>query len=457
MISSGSHITFGRFCTMLGLALGLMLMGVSAIQAQDFEKMRADLKKKQQNTRTEIQDLKDQVKLFESEISQANLKFEKLNSEYEKITRQIALRNKLIEKLGTESRNLNEQISITGKQISEQEKDLDRLIDNYKNTLTYLYKHGRRSNLAVILTASSFNQMLRRAFYLEKFKDFRTKQAVEIEEARKTLEARKVDLETAKEKNEATRAETQREKDALAGKVRKQKSLISSLKKNRSKLRSRLKKTEGEIENLRSTLDDLIAEEVRVRKAEEDRLRALEAERLRQLAEAQKIRDAGERQKAIERLSKPVTETRLLSESDVRNIESSFAKARGGLPWPVEKGAVSAKFGTKVHPVYGTKVSNLGIEIATEPRSTVQVIHDGQVYGVQPIPGYGDVVIVNHGKYYSVYGNLSEVYARKNTALKAGDIIGLSGDENSAKGSAVFLMIRENNRNLDPEKWIARR
>jgi septal ring factor EnvC (AmiA/AmiB activator) len=142
---------------------------------------------------------------------------------------------------------------------------------------------------------------------------------------------------------------------------------------------------------------------------------------------------------------------------DLDEIEKQFIGLKGKLPWPVDGGAVAARYGTKVHPVYKTRIDNPGIEIAIEPRSAVRAVHDGYVLSVQPITGFGDVVIVNHGRYKSVYGNLSEVSTYKSAPIKQGDIVGLSGDENSAKGQVVFFMIWEKGKNIDPETWIAKK
>ncbi len=38
--------------------------------------------------------------------------------------------------------------------------------------------------------------------------------------------------------------------------------------------------------------------------------------------------------------------------------------------------------------------------------------------------------------------------------VQQGDIIGLSGDSDSPKGESLFFLIRENNKNLDPEEWL---
>ena len=96
----------------------------------------------------------------------------------------------------------------------------------------------------------------------------------------------------------------------------------------------------------------------------------------------------------------------------------------------------------------------MGVDIAALPGSSVQVVNDGYVYGIQPLQGYGDVVFVSHGDFKTAYGNLSEIYVRKNQVLQKGDIIGLSGDENSIRGEVLFFLIRDGSQMVDPELWL---
>ncbi|NIT56568.1 MAG: peptidoglycan DD-metalloendopeptidase family protein [Aliifodinibius sp.] len=138
----------------------------------------------------------------------------------------------------------------------------------------------------------------------------------------------------------------------------------------------------------------------------------------------------------------------------MEEIETRFASNKGKLPWPVDSRTIAEHFGNKVHPVYGTKTPNLGIEIVTDAQSSVEAVHEGYVIDVRPIPGYGDVIFVKHGRFITAYGNLSEVMVRKSEVLSKGDILGLSGDEDSPKGESLFFLIRENDKNLDPENWL---
>jgi septal ring factor EnvC (AmiA/AmiB activator) len=64
------------------------------------------------------------------------------------------------------------------------------------------------------------------------------------------------------------------------------------------------------------------------------------------------------------------------------------------------------------------------------------------------------VVILFHGEYKSIYGNLSEVIVRPNSFVRAGELIGYGGTSTSSKGESVFLMIKKGQSDVDPAQWI---
>lgn len=432
---------------------------VSQVQAQNYEQMRQKLRQEQNKTRAEIEELKKQLDTYESQLSESEQQFEQLTRELVKLDKEIAIRVQVIQKLKDESNSIEQEIRLTQKEYDLRESELETLIANYQKALIYLYKHGRTGELALILAAESVSQMLSRSFYLKKFAEYRNKQAKEIEDKKQELSFKKAELEQNRAKNRQVLAEENAERGKLDAKRKKQDKLLATIQRNRTKLKNLFVTTKKELDSMNSTLDKLIAEEIKVRVAEEKRIRELEAERLRRLEEAKKITDANKRKAEIAKYEKPVVNSSgaSLSEADVKALEASFSKSKGKLPWPVETGVISAKYGNIVHPVYRTKIMNHGVEIATEPKANVYAIHDGVVFGVVPIKGYGDVVIVNHGKFNTVYGNLTEVNVRKDMYIRAGDLIGKGGDNFSPKGNAVFLMIRENKENLNPEQWIVKK
>lgn len=448
-----------RFGSVFILFMILFFASPDFVFAQNYEQIRLQLRQEQNKRRTEIEDLKKQLLYYEDKVSESDQKFEQMNRDLIRLEKEILIRKQVIDKLTDESTAIQKEISLTQFEFRKKEKELDLLISQYKQVLIYLYKHGRTSELAMILASENVAQMLSRSFYLKKFAEHRQKQATDIKDKQDELVVKQKELEVTRQKNNAVLAEQNKERVTFDEKRKKQDKLLTALQKDRRKLKQLFITTQKDLENLSSVLDKLIAEEIRVRFAEEERVKRLEAERIRRLAEAQNIVDANKRKEEIAKYEKPIVSTNVIAVTDkqITQMETSFTRLKGQLPWPVENGVISAKFGNIVHPIYKTKVSNNGIEITTEPKASVYAIHDGVVTSVLPITGYGDVIIINHGKYNSVYGNLSQVFVRKDMVVKAGDLIAKGGDNHTPKENVVLLIIKQDKEYQNPEQWIVKK
>lgn len=437
----------------IGLFISFIIIAPE-VRGQDYQQMRKQIKERQQNTRAEINELNEQINQYEERLQLAVRKYEALYNRYEDLQRVIALQDQKLSKLQTEQQQIMEEIEVTRRSLEHKREELEQLVSSYKATLRYLYKHGRTSQLAMIFSSVSINQMLVRSYYLEQFSDYREKQFNDIRKAEQELENSKKQLEQAREKNNDILEEIKQEKVDLAEKKKQQERNVALLRQNREQIKKKLQEAQQQKQALDNTLSELIQEEEEVRQAQAEYLRKLERERQKKLAEAKDIEDKDQRAREMAKYSTPVETGSFMDEETLNKIEKNFAISKGDLPWPVNSRTISAHFGNRRHPVYGTVTPNLGVVISTEPEAEVRVVHDGYVINIQPIPGYGNVVVVKHGRYFTAYGNLSDIRVRKNQVLQKGDLVGLSGDEYSVKGESLFFLVRENNQNLDPENWL---
>jgi len=442
---------FIYFFVIIGFGLSLP----SAVLAQSYEKQRKQIIQKQESTRSEIEELNNQIGTYEQRLKKTSQKYSSLYKKYQNQKRLIALRDEKISKLKKKQSQIEGEIGIINNSIEEHEQELSRLIKNHKKILKYIYKHGKTSELGLLLASPTINQMLIRAYYLKKFNNYREEQVRAIKETEKKLRANRKDLKEVQEENKSLLAEIREEKEVLNEKKKKQESNVALLRKDKQKIQERIDRVKQQKQELNSTLTDLIAQEEEVRKAHKEKLRRQREAREKKLAEAKDIEEEEERAEEIAKVAPPPEEPEeFLSEDELHNIELKFANQKGSLPWPVESSTISEHFGRQRHPVYGTYTNNLGIEIITQPRAPVHAVFRGYVISIHPFPGYGEVVLVKHGRFITAYGNLSRVTVRKGMVLDQGDQIGLAGDQDSTKGESVFFLIRKDNDNLDPEHWL---
>jgi murein DD-endopeptidase MepM/ murein hydrolase activator NlpD len=142
-------------------------------------------------------------------------------------------------------------------------------------------------------------------------------------------------------------------------------------------------------------------------------------------------------------------------------LSASFESNKGKLPWPVERGVITAKFGQNPHPVLaGIMVPNNGVDIATSNNAAVRAVFQGTVSGVFSIPGAGQNVIINHGGYRTVYSNLKEVFVSKGQKVEIKQSIGtVLTDESSGKTEAhleIWKVSESGTTKQDPALWIYR-
>ncbi|SMO32045.1 murein hydrolase activator EnvC family protein [Fodinibius sediminis] len=447
---------FSLYITLIGCLFAFAVP--AAAQEQNYDQQREELVQKQKNTRAEINKLNEQISTFEQRLQQTNKQYSTLYEEFENLQRLIALQDEKISKLQTEQSQIENEITVINQTIEDNQEKLTALVQNYKETLQYVYKHGQTSELALLFASSSVNQMLIRAYYLRKFNTFREGQISAIREAEEELKHNRAQLKQGQERNEELLVEIRQEKEKLAEKKKQQESNVALLRQDKERLQERLQEIQQQKQSLNNTLTELIREEENIRQAQAERRRQQEAERNQKLAEAENIEDDAERAREVARYANsPAEEEAFLDDEALKKIEVSFAQNKGQLPWPVESSTILEHFGRQRHPVYGTVTPNLGIEILSDPQAPVKVVHPGYVIAIQPFPGYGDVVLVKHGRFITAYGNLSSVSVRDGSILQRGDIVGLSGDQNSTNGESVFFLVRENNNNLDPENWLQKK
>ena len=131
-------------------------------------------------------------------------------------------------------------------------------------------------------------------------------------------------------------------------------------------------------------------------------------------------------------------------------VSSKFEDNRGKFPAPLENGVVIEGFGEHNHPVLAhVKVKSNGVKIVSSSGSTVYSIFNGQVSRVISIPGLNKIVIIRHGKFLSVYSNLTQVFVKVGDNIAIGQSLGMV-----KQGSFLQFEIWKEDQPLDPEVWL---
>ena len=135
-------------------------------------------------------------------------------------------------------------------------------------------------------------------------------------------------------------------------------------------------------------------------------------------------------------------------------INANFINNRGSLPWPVDKGYLMMHYGKNQLPS-GSWMDITCITVATDIGAPVKSIFDGVVSKVLYIDDM-QVIVIQHGKYFSTYSNLGSVSVQTGQDVKMGQVIGKAAANLDGIGAIDFYINDERN-NFDPEKWLRSR
>jgi len=127
-----------------------------------------------------------------------------------------------------------------------------------------------------------------------------------------------------------------------------------------------------------------------------------------------------------------------------------FKKLKRKLKLPVV-GKVIYKFGKK-RSATGTLWK--GIFIKAKEGNEVYAVAEGQIVFSDWMPGYGNIIIINHGKgYMSLYGNNQSLLTQTNEIVKSGDVIAIVGNSGGNKTNGVYYELRKNSKPFNPLSW----
>ncbi len=137
-----------------------------------------------------------------------------------------------------------------------------------------------------------------------------------------------------------------------------------------------------------------------------------------------------------------------------RSAQYTYLPSGGQLSWPVQ-GQITSTFGSRVHPVFKTKMMHTGMDIRAPRGTPVRAAGPGEVLFAGWLRGYGQVIIIDHGNNLSsVYAHLSTMSVRESSAVKKGQTIGAVGSTGTATGAHLHFEVRVGGDARDPMRYL---
>ena len=466
-----------------GLRLLLLLLGLLAVAgpvAAQRKQTGGPAKSKAQLERERRRNLR-QIQETSRVLNQTTQKKQATLGELNVIKEKLTVKKTVIRDISTQLQGLETGVRQTVRQVQQTQQTLAELRAEYARLLYGASKTANGFNrLMFLFAAESFNEFALRLRYVRQYTEQRQAQARRIVGTQRQLNQQLTGL-----------TQQQRRKQSLLGSQLAENKNLLSLKSQQDEMVQQLGQREQDLqqqlEERRQAgrrLDNLIALRVREEIARAARAARLAARRREQAALAARrarsssapagrpaaagrpATDAAAEASANPETDRPETAaetaadrraSRVVLTPETSLLSSSFAGNRGRLPWPVERGFVSQRFGRHPHPVLrNVVVDNRGVDIQTGAGQAVRACFSGTVLTVASIAGMNNIVMIQHGDYFTVYAKLRSVRVREGQRVSAREPIGTVAT-NGDGAAEVQFQVWHNSSNLNPQSWLGRR
>ena len=388
------------------ILLFLLLLTATDIRSQS----KQDLEKQKK-------EIQNEIKVIELKLSNSSKKKGLIISNAEDLNYKIKLQQSLIS-------NINNQLNLILNEIDSNEIQLSNL-NNKELTLKdelskmLLLGYKKKSNLnklMFIFSSSSFQQAYKRVQYFKQYINFQNKTLLKIKSTRSEIENVILILDSQKTNKQLLINENENIKIELSNEYNNLNKLIVEVNKDQKKYKNEIKQKQKLSKDIDKKIEKLIREA---------------------LAKS-KRNDGGFK----------------LSE-EAQLISKNFNANKGRLPSPVIRGNVVLGFGKQPHPIVKTAtIQSNGVRIRTSSDVEARAIFDGEVYSIIISKNNSRTVLIQHGNFFTVYKNLSQIYVSKGDKLKTKEAIGKIATDPLNGQTILSFSIFYNGVPQNPKSWI---
>ena len=409
--------------------------------------------------------LQDQIDLANTLLKKTQNNRNASITELQTLNQKIDSREKLVVNMSRQIRGIDREAAAKEGEIQTLEIRIDSLKSDYAKLIQLAqYNLQPTDQVMFILSSNSFAQAAKRLQYFKDMTRYREQQVRQIHVAQENLAREKKALIAKKIEKTAIQQAQKEAKIALLADAQDQQKTLATLQSRESDLKKDINKKQREAQQLEKQIKRIIAEEMRKAKERAERS-ALEMEAKELGLIRGKDFSSRTSNKAITQLIDKARKAKGMDTRDdgpafamtpeARALANNFASNKGALPWPVERGIITGKFGKHPHPVVkGIIVDNPHIEITTEDNAIVRASFEGEVSSVVPIPGANVMVLIRHGNYFTVYSNLVTVQVKAGDTISLKQPIGTAFTDEEGKTMVQFGLWRDASIQ-DPYPWLA--
>jgi len=415
------------------LLLSVLLLLTALVNGQSLDELR----KKKQKTN-------EQIKYTTKLLEEAKKNQTKTLNKFKILNKQIELRTNLITGINSEVGVLADFIDQNAWLVSSLNSDLEGLKKEYAQMIVFAQKNQSNYNkLLFVLSANSFNQAYKRLVYLRQYTEYRKRQAELIQWIRDLVQVKVSRLQLQRAEKETLLQSKKQEANQLTKEKKQQGQYLTTLQQKQKEFEKKLREQQQIEAQLSNEIQKIVEEEIR--KARE-RARELAREKAKEVAK-----------QTGKPVAKSTESTSYEMTPEEKLASGQFEQNKRRLPWPVERGVITDRFGVHEHPVLkNIQVKNNGVDISTAQGVKARAVFAGEVSRVFMVTGGNMAVIIRHGKYLTVYSNLVNVQVKSGDKVSIKQTIGTIGTDGDDEKTVLKFQIWKENVKMDPEDWIAR-
>ncbi|CAM3405126.1 murein hydrolase activator EnvC family protein [Pseudostreptobacillus hongkongensis] len=367
------------------------------------------------------------------EIANLNNLINKLQSEYNIIEGEYI---ELLKSIGKSTQEINSSIQ----KIEESTKKINVGKEEYKNKIKVWNK---------VLNAKVYQRNINTAEESKKQSDLikilgqEDNKIKSIESYKSQVEVHKKEEEKLKVKKETQAREVEKKKKELEGK--------------RNELRNAKASKDQAVRNLQAIQSKLKSENVTIEKnnanliAEKKRLN----QQINAIIAAAKKREEEARKKAAAEAAKNKSSNNQNGNGSKTTTPTTPAvvveqpKGTGHFIMPIS-GSIVVGYGQEKTP----GITSKGIEIRGSLGQSVKASDSGLVLYSGSLKGLGAVIMIDHGNFITVYGNLSSVKVANGAKVTKGQVIGTLGRDSVTKEPNLYFEVRKGVNYVNPANYL---
>jgi septal ring factor EnvC (AmiA/AmiB activator) len=414
----------------LSLLLALVLLGYIAIPTASADEADGELQDKLKDIRLGVQGAEADISRMKSEFNVLLKKREETEASLRKLKDEDRLIQRKIADMSERQIALEAEVGVAEKRASERQVKL-------RGRLKAMYINASVSRNPLGAGQTARGDLERLSLYSRKVRDLDSNLFKDASDAVATLVFSRAALAEA----------------------------VSSEKKLREQLQR--KRREAEVESVR--VRELTEELTLKQKQAQDALAVLqgEAKKIEEMissltsgdgdGDQESVPAQPPRHEIVEGVDGEATTVGEGTESLTSNSSPprypSLLEAGLKLTSPVQ-GKVLQSFGRSKVTNFDDMVRSKGVEFSTQVSSDVHAVLQGKVVFVGTMPGYEQVVVIEHGsRSYSLYGRMGGVAVKSGDSVSRDQVIGTSSAPDE-KGRNFYFEIRKGGQPINPESVL---